>query len=94
VHEPELPIEGLARAVLDSLPANTAVVDTTGRVRAVNQGWARFVADRPDDVWHVPVGESWLDRLALHAPTDEDAARALLGTRAVLAGDARTYHQD
>ncbi len=36
------PVEGMSRAVLDSLAAHTCVLDASGRVVAVNRAWERF----------------------------------------------------
>jgi diguanylate cyclase (GGDEF)-like protein len=86
------PFESLARAVLDSLAAHTAVLDTGGRVRTANHAWERFVAEHPNDAWRPPVGTGWFEALA--AAGTDDTNRALAGARAVLDGSARAHHQD
>ncbi|HZQ28454.1 MAG TPA: EAL domain-containing protein [Acidimicrobiales bacterium] len=82
----------LAQAVLDSLPAHTAVLDGAGRVQTANQAWERFVVGHPNDPWRPPMGENWFEALA-GAGTD-DTTRALAGARSVAAGGARAYRQD
>ncbi|HVF73616.1 MAG TPA: EAL domain-containing protein [Acidimicrobiales bacterium] len=85
----------MSRALLDALPAHTAVLDHTGGVLAVNRAWVRFADEHPDDPWRPPVGADYLAAC-------EEAARAgsvqaplvADGVRAVLTGRTRAFHLD
>ena len=54
----------LARAILHSLPAHVAVIESDGRVVAVNKAWEKF-AQEVSDVLPTPpgVGDNYLDAL-------------------------------
>ena len=89
------PIEGMSRAVLDSLAAHTALLDHTGRVLAVNRAWRRFVEEHPGDPWRPLVGDDYL--AACEAAAKEGSVQAPLvadGVRSVLAGRLRAFHLD
>jgi diguanylate cyclase (GGDEF)-like protein len=88
-------MEGMSRALLDALPAHTAVLDHTGGVLAVNRAWARFADEHPDYPWRPPVGTDYLAVCqdaakagAVQAPLVAD------GVRGVLAGRTRAFHLD
>lgn len=79
--------EAVAHSMLNSLPANTAVLDRRGRIIAVNDAWIQFARENRADPGAVGVGVSYLQvcehAAALHA---EGAAEALTGLQKVLSG--------
>ena len=83
----------LNRAILDSLPANIAVVDRDGTIRTVNEGWKRFARENGDTpALVVGVGVNYLEvcrRSAMDGSTD--AREALAGLEEVLAGNRRVF---
>ena len=84
----------LVRAVLNALPARTAILDGDGRVLTVNAAWA---AGSPDD-GVLLTGRAGEDHLAAcraaAAAGDRDAARAAAGLAAVIAGRAPSFSMD
>ena len=84
----------LVRAVLNALPARTAILDGDGRVLTVNAAWA---AGSPDD-GALLSGRTGEDHLAAcraaAAAGDRDAARAAAGLAAVIAGHAPSFSMD
>lgn len=85
-------LDPLARAILDALPAQTAVVDAGGVVVAVNAAWARYAAEQPTARARPAVGANvaTTDPLATTSG-DKDAALAA-GVRAVLDRRQRSFH--
>ncbi|MDO9309071.1 MAG: PAS domain-containing protein, partial [Deltaproteobacteria bacterium] len=85
--------EELNRKTLQALPANIAVIDSSGRILSVNQSWIDFarVNDAAGDAG-VAAGVNYLDacRRAV-ADNDADAERALSGIEAVLKGDVKQF---
>jgi diguanylate cyclase (GGDEF)-like protein len=88
-------MEATSQALLDALAAHTALLDAAGNVVAVNQAWARFGAEHPDDRWRPGIGDNYLDACqraakegSLQAPTVAE------GVRGVLAGRQRGFHLD
>ncbi len=73
--------------ILDALPVNIAMLDTDGRIVAVNAGWRRFATDGGPGI-EVPIaGVNDLDiSLAAIGADEESGRRAALGIRAVLDG--------
>lgn len=81
--------EALNRAVLDSILANIAVVDASGRILAVNDGWRRFAQDNgaSAEASTLTVGANYLDACA--GALDEswpDAWACVEGIKRVLDG--------
>jgi signal transduction histidine kinase len=78
----------LNRSILDSLPANIAVVDREGRIRTVNEVWKRFARENGAPSALLPnAGANYLEvcrRSATQGSTD--AREALAGLEEVLAG--------
>jgi signal transduction histidine kinase len=76
--------KGLLHATLDSLTAQIAILDASGRIIAVNQAWRQFAEHNiliwPDD----PVGADYLE--IFRAGAEGDAAALTEGITAVLAG--------
>ena len=82
----------LAQHVLDALSAHIAVLDTHGRIVAVNAPWSRYAAANGGDPARTGVGTDYfaaLERAAEHGA--EGAAEALRGLRRVLNGHASDF---
>lgn len=99
VTEKKLAEEALVRserfntAVLDSLPAEIAVLDCAGRIIAINKPWLQFSQDKEEvRLDRVGVGVSYLDvcRKAA-ADGDEVAVQTLEGILSVLEGRAKEF---
>ena len=89
------PIEGMSRAVLDSLAAHTALLDPAGRVIAVNRAWRRFVEEHPGDPWRPLVDDDYLAACEIAAKEGSVQAPVVAdGVRSVLAGRVRAFHLD
>ncbi len=83
------------QAILDSLAAHLAVVDTQGTIVRVNEAWRRFAADNGDpDLRHSGPGCNYLQTCARAALDDGDARAAYDGLADVLAGRRAAFtHQ-
>lgn len=85
--------EEFAKAVLNSLTANIAVLDASGTIIAVNETWEKFAQDNGDPgCIHTGLGMNYLDVLmraegGLAAESD----RALEGIQAVLGGNREAF---
>ena len=89
------PIEGMSRALLDSLANHTAVLDRDGVVRATNRAWDHFVDEHPGEPWRPRVGESYLDACERAAKAGSVQAPVVAeGVRGVLVGRQRGFHLD
>jgi diguanylate cyclase (GGDEF)-like protein/PAS domain S-box-containing protein len=72
--------------LMDALDDRAAVIDTSGRVRAVNARWTNGLADRaPCVLGPVPLGQSWLNQV--RAAPGEDVAAFAASAEAVLSGE-------
>jgi signal transduction histidine kinase len=82
-----------ARGVLESLRDHVAVIDSAGRIIAVNEAWRNFALEN-DAASHEAVmeGADYLDvcQRAI-ADGDEFAEQALAGLRSMLRGEAGTF---
>ena len=80
--------EALNRAVLNSLPANIAVLKADGKIQAINEAWRRFAqANGAPPPGLVDTGTNYLEvckRAALEG--SDDSQRALAGIQDVLTG--------
>src|SRR4051794_6490994 len=84
----------LIRSVLNALPARTAILDADGTILTTNTAWANGTAaeGRP---FASRSGANYLDAVrAAAAAGDQDAAAAVEGMEAVLAGRAASYSLD
>jgi diguanylate cyclase (GGDEF)-like protein len=88
-------LDGMGRALLDSLPAHTAVLDAAGVVVATNQAWQAFADEHLGDRWRPAVGQSFLEACesaakegSVQAPAVADGVRGVLGRR------QRAFHLD
>jgi PAS domain S-box-containing protein len=80
--------EALNRAVLNSLPANIAVLKPDGKIQATNEAWRRFAqANGAHPPGVADTGANYLE-VCKRAAVDgsEDAQKALAGIQNVLAG--------
>ncbi|MEP7028404.1 MAG: PAS domain S-box protein [Candidatus Eisenbacteria bacterium] len=68
--------ESFARAILHSLPAHLAVIESDGRIVAVNKAWEKFTQEI-SDLWpDVPgLGENYLDALEVGRALERARAR-------------------
>jgi PAS domain S-box-containing protein len=85
--------EALNRAVLNSLPANIAVLDSNGLIQAVNEEWQRFSeTNSHPPACSVAIGVNYLE-LCRRAAEDGsgDAEKALAGIQDVLAGKVQSF---
>ncbi len=72
--------------LMDALDDRAAVIDTSGRVRAVNARWSNGLTDRAACVLGpVALGDNWLD--AVRTAPGEEAAGFAADVAAVLAGE-------
>ena len=88
--------EALNRAILNSLPANIAVLDAGGRIQAINQEWQHFAeANGGCPAYGVGIGVNYLatcDRAAKAGSLD--AVKAHEGIHGVLAGKLRSFRME
>ena len=85
--------EELNRRTLQALPAHIAVLDRNGRILNVNEAWTEFARNNAaTELDRVAVGANYLEvcRRAA-AEKDTDAAQALAGIEAVLAGTLEQF---
>lgn len=86
--------EHLSQAILNSLPANIAVLNPRGAIIAVNEAWGRFARDNsePGSLVSTEVGANYLEvcRKASGAFAEE-AQDALAGILAVLQGSCSHF---
>ena len=85
--------EALNRAVLNSLPANIAVLNSNGMIRVVNEEWRRSAEANGDPpTCSVGIGGNYLDVCRLAARDGSgDAEKALTGIQDVLAGKLQSF---
>jgi PAS domain S-box-containing protein len=85
--------EALNRAVLNSLPANIAVLKADGTIQAINEAWHRFAqANYEPPAGLVATGANYL-KACKRAAEDgsQEAERALRGIQAVLNGNVQSF---
>ena len=87
--------EGLARAILDALPANLCVLDKSGALTMVNKSWAATGPQSTPLGGGAPLGlgDNYLDACRA-APNNRHAALALEGILAVLSRKAPSFRTD
>ncbi len=77
---------GLLHATLDSLTAQIAILDASGRILAVNQAWHQF-AEQPPLTWPThPIGADYVGVFQTCAGCEPHAAAVAEGITALLAG--------
>ena len=84
--------EHFARSILDGLSAHIAILDETGTILAVNQGWHDFAEDNAPIMDHVCEGANYLAACdAARGAFSEGAAEFAAGIRAVMAGTQNRF---
>jgi hypothetical protein len=85
--------EALSQAILESSPPHMALVQLDGRIAAVNKAWERFaIANGDATLQHTGVGANYLEVCRRAAKNScKEAAEALAGLQAVLAGRAPQF---
>jgi two-component system KDP operon response regulator KdpE len=85
--------ESSREAFLDALSDEVAVLDSAGRIVAVNEAWKRFARDNGDEsLQSTGVGQNYLDVcLNAAAAGHEDAEKAIEGLRGVLKKAAEQF---
>lgn len=80
-------------AVVDSLSANIAILDPTGRILAVNSSWKEFANENQADDANLGVGANYLE-VCRSASLDPNARAASHGILGVMSGKLSSfYHQ-
>jgi len=80
------------KALIDSLPASIALLDTKGKIVEVNDQWRRFAKHNAYDDRRVGVGRNYLAICEGAAgECSEEAPAVAQGLRSVLAGDTNTF---
>jgi PAS domain S-box-containing protein len=89
------PIESIAQAAFDSLPAHIAILDSNGTIVAVNRAWREFATLNPPLRSGVCEGSDYLKVCATTQGADATSARAFAaGIQAVLSGQKKEYLQE
>lgn len=86
--------EAFVVSVLDSLQEHIVVIDPAGRIVAVNAAWRNFATDNgAGEAGPVSVGANYFDSCSssCKAPAGREAAAALSGIHAVLAGELTDF---
>ncbi len=85
--------EQFAKAVLNSLTANIAVLDASGTIIAVNETWEKFARENGDSGFvHTGLGVNYLDVLMrAEGELAAESPQALEGIQAVLVGKRETF---
>jgi PAS domain S-box-containing protein len=84
--------QALNQAVLGSLAAHIAVLDTDGRIIAVNEAWKRFALENDGDAVADGLGMNYLE-VCRHSQErgDDDSHKVLTGIHAVLDGSMSNF---
>ena len=86
---------GWQAGVMDALIAQIAMLDSQGRIRAVNKAWSSFTRKAGADVSTAGVGINYVDSLrSLAEHGNRSAHQAIIGIRAVLAGEMPHFELD
>jgi len=79
-------------AVLDATIGNVAVIDCSGRIIAVNEGWLQFARQHDARLRAVGIGVNYLDVCRRAKETASDAAMAMEGIVDVLEGSLPVFN--
>ncbi|MBA2605771.1 MAG: CHASE3 domain-containing protein, partial [Acidobacteria bacterium] len=81
--------ENFARGILDSLPAQIAVIDMSGKIIAVNEAWQTFARTNGVDEKLITssIGQNYLDVSAESSGAERDAMFVRENLQAVLSGE-------
>ncbi|MBT8065828.1 MAG: PAS domain-containing protein [Gammaproteobacteria bacterium] len=81
-------------AILDSIPANIAVIDSTGKILAVNLSWQKFAdANQMPDNALLGIGANYLD-VCRAASADPNARAAMMGIIDVMRGRRTSFYHE
>jgi PAS domain S-box-containing protein len=83
--------EDLWSAAVDSLPTNLAVLDESGTIVAVNDGWTRFAEQNGGSPDLVGVGADYFGICAAAAPTEPFALEALTALTDIASGKRKSF---
>jgi two-component system sensor histidine kinase UhpB len=88
--------DALNRAILNSLPANIAVLNRDGKIRAINEEWQRFVEANGDPpACFLNTGVNYLEACKRAADGgSSDAENALTGIQDVLTGQRQLLQME
>jgi len=93
--KPLLEMKGIAAAVIDALASHICVVDSKGRIAAVNRAWKNFAAENSATPNHSSVGTNYSDVCKrASGPGSEEAAPFALGLRSVLEGKTELFEME
>ncbi len=85
--------EAFNRGVLNALTAHIAVIDSTGRIVAVNDAWTRFVLENGETTLHPTGVDSNYFAMCQGVPKEDIvSAQALQGIKAVMHGDESQFY--
>ncbi|MDQ3374595.1 MAG: CHASE3 domain-containing protein [Acidobacteriota bacterium] len=81
--------ENFARGILDSLPAQIAVIDMSGKIISVNEAWQTFARTNGVDEKLITssIGQNYLDVSAKSSGAERDAMFVRENLQAVLSGE-------
>ena len=81
-------------SILNTLPADVALIDRDGVIVSVNEGWQRFAADIGLQNATACIGLNYLEICDRTAVDDASARQAVAGVRAVLDGEAKEFSME
>ena len=81
------------RAILDSLEANIAVIDSRGEILAVNTSWQEFAIANGMSDQRMGIGANYLE-VCRSARTDPNARAALEGILEVIKGKRSCFYHE
>ena len=81
-------------SILNTLPADVALIDRDGVIVSVNEGWQRFAADLGLQNATACIGLNYLEICDRIAVDDASARQAVAGVRTVLDGEAEEFSME
>jgi PAS domain S-box-containing protein len=81
-------------AVLSSLDGNAAILDSEGKIVAVNEAWTRFACENQGSLSSIGIGVNYLEVCRSAAPRSETAQAVLNGLLSVSNGTAPVFRYD
>ena len=84
--------DSFIQAIINSLTANIAVLDSEGSIVYVNESWEMFARSNGDtELKRTSIGVNYMDVCKKAAGEDEHAAEALKGIESVMNGYLRNF---
>jgi PAS domain-containing protein len=84
--------DSFIQAIINSLTANIAVLDSEGNIVYVNESWDEFARSNGDkELKQTSMGVNYLGVCKKAAPEDEDAVKALEGIESVINGSLVSF---